>query len=80
MEQSPLREWAKAVPFVPFAVTLTTGRVVQVPRSDMMICGRRWDTVAFVDEKGDDRIVLLRHSDIVSVDAYDRHQSSTPPA
>ncbi len=50
MNESPLREWAKAIPFTPFAVTLSSDRVVQVGGPEMIILGRRWDTVAFVDE------------------------------
>lgn len=79
MEQSPLREWAKATPFTPFTVTMSNGRSVAITGPEMIIHGRRWDTVAFVDEDGYDRTVLIRHSHINTIDAYDPHQSTTPP-
>lgn len=79
MEPSPLQEWVRNRPFIPFAVTLSSGRVVNVTGPEMIILGRRWDTVAFVDEHGHDRIVVMYHDHIASVDAYDPVQSSTPP-
>ena len=78
MDQSPLQDWAKAVPFNPFTVTISSGRVVFINGPEMVILGRRWDTVAFVDEEGYDRTVVIRHNHINSIDAYDPHQSSTP--
>ena len=77
MAPSPLTEWARAVPFIPFTVTRSIGREVQVTGPEMIILGRRWDTVAFVDEEGYDRIVIIRHSHINSIDAFDPIQ--TPP-
>ncbi|MBX9585146.1 MAG: hypothetical protein K2X87_32975 [Gemmataceae bacterium] len=79
MEPSPLQERVKARPFIPFAVTLSSGRVVNVTGPEMIILGRRADTVAFVDEQRYDRLVIILHDHINSVDAYDPHQSSTPP-
>lgn len=79
MEPSPLQEWVKARPFIPFAVTLSSGRVVNVTGPEMIILGRRADTVAFVDENGHDRHVIMYHSHINSIDAYDPVQSSSPP-
>ncbi len=67
----------KAKPFIPFTVTLSSGRHVAVTGPEMIILGRRWDTVAFVDEEGYDRLVVMYHSHIVSVDAYDRMQSGS---
>ena len=78
MDHSPLRDWVRAVPFIPFTVTMSNGRSVPITGPEMIILGRRWDTVAFVDEDGYDRIVVIRHSHIASIDAYDRMQSSTP--
>ena len=78
MDPSPLRDWARAIPFTPFTVTLSSGRHVQVTGPEIIILGRRWDTVAFVDENGFDRTVLIRHSHINSIDAYDIFRSSTP--
>ena len=78
MDHSPLSDWARATPFTPFTVTLSSGRPVQVNGPEMIILGRRWDTVAFVDEDGYDRVVLIRHAHIASIDAYDKMQSSTP--
>jgi hypothetical protein len=78
VEESPLRDWAKAVPFVPFTVTMSNGRSISITGPEMIILGRRWDTVAFVDEGGYDRIVVIRHSHINTIDAYDQFQSSTP--
>ena len=79
MEHSPLRDWATATPFIPFTVTLTSGREVPITGPEMIILGRRWDTVAFVDENGYDRIVVIRHSHIASIDAYDPVQTAPPP-
>lgn len=79
MEPSPLRDWAKAVPFVPFTVIMSSGRSVQVANPEMIILGRRWDTVAFVDEEGYDRTVLLHHNHITTIDAYDPVQSGNLP-
>lgn len=79
MEDSPLRDWAKAVPFIPFTVSLSNGREVAVTNPEMIILGRRWDTVAFVDEQGFDRIVVIRHSHINAIDAYDPVQSPPMP-
>jgi len=62
MELSPLHDWDKAVPFTPFTVTMSNGRHVPVTSQEMIILGRRWDTVAFVDEQGYDRIVVIRHA------------------
>jgi hypothetical protein len=79
MEPSPLQEWVQARPFIPFTVTLSSGRTVQVKGPEMIILGRRWDTVAFVDEQGYDRIVVMYHNHIASVDAYDPIQSNSQP-
>jgi hypothetical protein len=79
VEHSPLRDWVTTRPFIPFVVTLSSGREVQVLGPEMIILGRRWDTVAFVDQDGHDRIVVIRHNHIVSIDAYDPVQTSTPP-
>lgn len=79
MENSPLRDWAKAVPFLPFTVTMSSGREVQVTSPEMIILGRRWDTVAFVDDQGYDRIVVIQHAHINTIDAYDPVQSAPPP-
>ncbi len=78
MGRSPLVEWAKATPFTPFTVTMSSGRHVQVNGPEMIILGKRWDTVAFVDEDGYDRTVVIRHSHITSIDAYDAVQMRTP--
>lgn len=78
MEHSPLQDWAKAIPFTPFTVTMSSGREVQVAGPEMIILGRRWDTVAFVDADGYDRTVLIHHNHINTIDAYDPIQSSTP--
>lgn len=80
MELSPLHDWVKAVPFNPFTVTLSSGRVVHINGPEMIILGKRWDTVAFVDENGYDRLVVIWHNHINSVDAYDPVQTQTPPA
>ena len=77
MGPSPLTAWAKAVPFTPFTVTMSSGRHVQVTGPEMIILGRRWDTVAFVDEQGYDCTVLIHHSHINTIDAFDPIQ--TPP-
>jgi hypothetical protein len=45
----------------------------------MIILGRRWDTVAFVDEQGYDRIVVLQHTHINTIEAYDPVQTAPPP-
>ena len=79
MALSPLHDWAKAVPFTPFTVTMSNGRHVPVTSPEMIIVGRRWDTVAFVDEQGYDRIVVIRHSHINTIDAYDPIQSPPTP-
>lgn len=79
MEHSPLRDWVRAVPFVPFTVSMSSGRELQVSGPEMIILGRRWDTVAFVDQDGYDRTVLIRHSHIVTIDAYDPVQSAGTP-
>jgi hypothetical protein len=79
METSPLRDWVKAVPFIPFTVTMSNGREVAVTSPEMVILGRRWDTVAFVDDQGYDRIVVIRHSHINTIDAYDPVQTAPPP-
>ena len=78
MDRSPLREWARAIPFTPFAVTMSSGRTVQVRGPEMIIFGKRWDTVAFVDEDGYDRTVLIHHTHITTIDAYDPVQLRTP--
>jgi hypothetical protein len=79
MANSPLRDWAKAVPFIPFTVTMSNGRQIQVTSPEMIILGRRWDTVAFVDEQGYDRIVVLQHTHINTIEAYDPVQTAPPP-
>jgi hypothetical protein len=79
MERSPLRDWAKTTPFIPFTVTMSNGRQIPVTSPEMIILGRRWDTVAFVDDQGYDRIVVLQHSQINTIDAYDPVQSAPPP-
>lgn len=79
MEHSPLWNWAKAVPFIPFTVTMSNGRTVQITGPEMLILGRRWDTVAFVDEEGYDRIVVIQHRHINTIDASDPVQSPPSP-
>jgi hypothetical protein len=69
MQTSPLRDWVKAVPFVPFTVTMSSGRQVQVTSPEMIIPGRRWNTVAWVDEEGCDRFVIIPHDHINTVKA-----------
>ena len=44
----------------------------------LIILGRHWDTVSFVDEDGYDRLVLIWHNHINTVDAYDPQQSTAP--
>ena len=80
METSPLLDWVKATPFIPFTVTLSNGQVVSITKLEMMILGRRIDTVSFVDEDGLDRWFLIHHDHIASIDAYDPVQSQSPPA
>jgi hypothetical protein len=79
METSPLRDWAKAAPCIPFSVTMSSGRQVPITSPEMMILGNRWDTVAFVDDQGYDRIVVIQHSHINTIDAYDPVQTAPPP-
>lgn len=79
METSLLHDWAKATPFIPFTVTMSNGRSVPVTSPEMIILGRRWDTVAFVDEQGYDRIVVIRHNHINTIDAYDPVQAVPVP-
>jgi hypothetical protein len=57
---------------------MSSGRHVHITGPEMIILGRRRDTVAFVDEEGYDRTVLIRHTHITTIDAYDRLQSTTP--
>jgi len=78
MGRSPLPEWTEAKPFTPFTVTMSSGRFVQVNGPEMIILGKRWDTLAFEDEEGYDRTVIIRHSHITSIDAYDPVQMRTP--
>ncbi|MGL4550050.1 MAG: hypothetical protein ACRC33_02585 [Gemmataceae bacterium] len=78
MDSSPLRDWARAAPFIPFTVTMSNGREIPVTSPEMIILGRRWDTVAFVDEQGYDRIVV-QHSHINTIDAYDPVQTAPLP-
>lgn len=79
MEPSPLRDWVKAIPFIPFTVTLSNGRQIPVSSPEMVILGRRRDTIAFVDDEGFDRHVIIEHRHIASVDAYDPIQSPPSP-
>ena len=79
LENSPLRDWAKAAPFIPFTVTMSSGRQIPVTSPEMIILGRRWDTVAFVDEQGYDRSVVIQRSQINTIDAYDPVQSAPTP-
>jgi hypothetical protein len=79
METSPLWDWAEAAPLIPFTVTMSNGRQVPVTSPEMIILGRRWDTVAFVDDQGYDRIVVIRHAHINTIDAYDPVQTAPPP-
>jgi hypothetical protein len=79
MDRSPLAEWARAVPFIPFSVTMSSGRHVPITSPEMIILGRRWDTVAFVDEEGYDRWVLIPHTHITTIDANDPVQTSPQP-
>lgn len=79
MEDSPLHDWAKAVLFIPFTVTLSSGRQVAVSNPEMIILGRRWGTVAFVVDQGFDRIVVIPHTHINAIDAYDPVQSLPMP-
>lgn len=78
MQTSPLTDWVKATPFVPFTVTMSNGRQVAVTSPEMIILGRRWDIAAFVDDEGFDRVVVMQHAHIATIDAYDPIQ--TPPA
>ena len=78
MDRSPLNELVKAIPFHPFTVTMASGRHVSVTGPEMIILGKRRDAVSFVDEDGYDRLVLIYHDQINSVDMYDPHQ--TQPA
>lgn len=57
---------------------MSNGREIAVTSPEMIILGRRWDIVAFVDEQGYDRFVVLQHSQINTIDSYDPVQ--TPPA
>ena len=79
MEESPLRDWVKAAPFVPFTVTMSNGRSVPITSPQMILLGRRWDIVAWVDEQGFDRHVVIRHAHINTIDAYDTVQSPPTP-
>lgn len=79
MEHSPLRDWVKGVPFIPFTVSMSNGRQVPVTSPEMIILGRRWDIVAFVDEHGYDRFVVIRHAHINTIDSYDPVQTAPPP-
>lgn len=79
MSESPLREWVRAVPFIAFLVTLSSGRHVTVTGPEMIILGKRRDVVSFVDEDGYDRLVVIYHDHIVSVDSYDAVQTPAPP-
>ncbi|MBX9678881.1 MAG: hypothetical protein K2X38_08945 [Gemmataceae bacterium] len=58
---------------------MSNGRQIQVTSPEMIILGRRWDTVAFVDEEGADRVVVLQHSHINTIDAYDPVQFPPTP-
>ena len=58
---------------------MSNGRQIPVTSPEMIILGRRWGTVAFVDDQGYDRIVVLEHSQINTIDAYDLVQSAPPP-
>lgn len=78
MNMSPLRDRAKATPFTPFTVTMSNGRHVPVTNPEMIILGRRWDAVAFLDEHGYDRIVVIRHAHTNTIDAYDPVRTATP--
>lgn len=68
------------MPFIPFTVTKSNGRQVQVTSPEMIMLGRRWDTVAFVDEQGYDRLVLIQHAHINTIEAYVPVQTVPPPA
>jgi hypothetical protein len=58
---------------------MSNGRYVSVTSPEMIIMGRRWETVAFVDDEGFDRIVLVHHDHINTIDAYDPVQSPPSP-
>lgn len=79
MTDSPLYEWVKATPFNPFTVTMSNGRQVPIVSPEMIILGRRWDVVSFVDEQGHDRVVVIRHNHINTIDAYDPVQTPELP-
>jgi hypothetical protein len=79
VEKSPLRDWARGTPFIPFTVTMSGGRQITVSNPEMIILGRHWDTVAFVDDEGFDRIVVLQHVHIDTIDAYDPVLSPAAP-
>jgi hypothetical protein len=79
MGNSPLRDWVKTVPFLPFTVSLSNGRTVAINSPEMIILGQNRDTAAFVDEEGFDRIVVIPHQHINTIDAYDPHQTTQPP-
>lgn len=76
MDRSPLYDLVKTVPFKPFTVTLSSGLHVSVTGPEMIILGRRQDTVAFVDEDGFDRLVIVDHKHINSIDMYDPSQTT----
>ncbi len=59
---------------------MSNGRQIQVTSPEMIILGRRWGIVAFVDDEGYDRIVVLQQrAKINTIDAYDPIQSAPPP-
>ena len=80
MEHTTLHDWAKSKPFVPFVVTVSEGREVRVTNPEMVLLGRRYNVVGFVDGEGYDRHVIIHHNHINTIDAYDPVQSAAIPA
>lgn len=68
---SPLRAWVKRVPFAPFRVTTSHGQSVSITTPGMVILGRRWNTVVFVDAYGFDQTVIIYHHHITGIDPCD---------
>ena len=77
MEHTTLHDWAKSKPFVPFVVTVSNGRKVRVINLEMVLLGRRYSVVGFVDEESYDRYVVIH---LNHINAYDPVQSAAIPA
>lgn len=78
MDRSSLRDLVQETPFIPFTVTLTSGRAVAINSPEMILMGKHWDIVSYVDTEGYDAFVFIRHDHIVSIDRYDTRQSVMP--